>query len=93
MNSWYDYGAAETLELFNLLRENAESSAGRDNQFVIISPTTHCLSEEASETTVVGDRAVGDARLDYWKIYLDWFDYWLKGEENGITGMPKAQLT
>ena len=68
VNSWYDYGAAETLDQFNLLQKNAQSARGRDNQFVIISPTTHCLSEEASEATVVGDRPVGDARLDYWKI-------------------------
>jgi putative CocE/NonD family hydrolase len=33
---------------------------------------------------------VGDARLGYWKIYLDWFDYWLKGIDNGVTRRPKV---
>ena len=92
VNSWYDYGVAETLDQFNLLKKNAQSARGRDHQFAIISPTTHCLSEETSKATVVGDRPVGDARLDYWKVYLDWFGYWLKGEENGITRMPRARL-
>ena len=33
----------------------------------------------------------GDARLDYFRIYLDWFDHWLKGVDNGVTEMPKVQ--
>jgi len=92
VNSWYDYGVAETLYLFDLFRKNAISTRGRDNQFVIISPTGHCASERATEQTIVGERNVGDARFDYWGIYLRWFDYWLKGIENGITAMPKVQI-
>jgi len=45
----------------------------------------------ASEHTIVGERDVGDARLNYMEIYLKWFDYWLKGIDNGITKMPKVQ--
>ncbi|NIP35585.1 MAG: hypothetical protein GWN18_11545, partial [Thermoplasmata archaeon] len=45
VNSWYDLGVNETLKLFNLLRENAESERGRDHQYAIISPTDHCTSE------------------------------------------------
>ncbi len=92
VNSWYDFGVAETLYLFGLFQRNATSALARDNQFVIISPTAHCLSEEATETTIVGERKVGDARLDYENIYLRWFDHWLKGIDNGITRMPKVQV-
>ncbi|MEN8164404.1 MAG: CocE/NonD family hydrolase [Acidobacteriota bacterium] len=91
INSWYDLGINETFALFNLLRTNAESERGRDNQFVIISPTTHCESEGASEHTVVGKRPVGDVRYDYYGTYLSWFDYWLRGIDNGVTEMPKVQ--
>ncbi len=92
VNSWYDFGVAETLYLFNLFRTNADSDLARDNQFVIISPTTHCASEIATEQTIAGERNVGDAQFDYWGTYLRWFDYWLKGIDNGITGMPKVQI-
>ncbi len=95
INSWYDLCVADTLYLFNLFQRNAESTHARDNQFVIISPTTHCESEffgVAKEETVVGERDVGDARFDYWGIYIRWFDYWLKGIDNGITNMPKVQI-
>jgi putative CocE/NonD family hydrolase len=41
---------------------------------------------------VVGGRDVGDARFEYYKLYLKWFDHWLKGIDNGIEKMPKVQL-
>jgi len=93
IGSWYDFGVAEVLLEFNLLRTNAESALARDNQFNVISPTNHCQSETGtSEHTVVGGRDVGDARLAYYSLYLQWFDHWLKGADNGVTKRPKAML-
>jgi putative CocE/NonD family hydrolase len=92
VNSWYDMGVAETLKLFNLLRTNAESPLGRDNQFAIVSPTTHCVSERMTAHTMVGDRDLGDPRFDYWSLYLRWFDHWLKGADNGVTREPKLRF-
>lgn len=92
VSSWYDPSVAETLGLFNQMRANASSARGREHQFVIISPTGHCASELATERTLVGARDVGDARLGYHDIYLRWFDYWLKGIDNGVVRMPKVQI-
>jgi putative CocE/NonD family hydrolase len=39
----------------------------------------------ATENTVVGERSVGDATLPYNEMIYDWFDYWLKGDQNNIT--------
>ena len=91
MTTWYDASSAETIFEFNYFRENAVSETAAENQFVIIAPTTHCGCERATENTIVGERDMGDARMAYYDIYLKWFDYWLKGEENGITDMPKVQ--
>ncbi len=92
VNSWFDYGATDTLALFNLFRSNAKSQRARDNQFAIISPFGHCASEAAmSEKSAVGDRDMGDTRLTYYQIYLNWFDYWLKDIANGVTDMPKVR--
>jgi putative CocE/NonD family hydrolase len=57
-----------------------------------MSPTTHCRSETVTDQTVVGELDFGDARHDYWGMYLKWFDHWLKGADNGVTSMPKVQL-
>ncbi len=92
INSWYDMGVAETLKLFNLLATNAEGPRGRDHQYAVISPTTHCVSENMTEHTVVGDRDLGDPRFDYWNLYLRWFDHWLLGLDNGVTQIPKFQF-
>ncbi len=91
VNSWYDYGARDLFHQFNLLRRNATSARGRDNQFIITSPSTHCGSESATERTIIGERDMGDARKNFWRIYLDWFDHWLKGVDNGDTEMAKVQ--
>ena len=91
MDSWYDYGPEETTEMFNAFRENAQSKVAKNNQFMIIGPSTHCGYTEATENTIVGERELGDARLPWLDIQLRWYDYWLKGKKNGITDMPKVQ--
>ena len=92
VNGWYDLGVADTLALFGLLSRNAVTDRGRDHQFVLISPATHCRSETTSRQTLIGARPLGDARRDYYSFYLRWFDYWLKGIENGVTSEPKVQI-
>ncbi|MFN0177680.1 MAG: CocE/NonD family hydrolase [Gemmatimonadales bacterium] len=91
VNSWLDVTPEQTMYLVGLLQRNSVSAKARDNQFVIMSPTTHCASEAATTDTKVGDRSVGDARLDYYRIYLDWFDHWLKGVDNGALKRPKIE--
>jgi putative CocE/NonD family hydrolase len=81
INSWYDYGIAETMLIFDHFSKKGVSALARDNQFAVISPTTHCQSEEATSTTLAGRRPVGDARLDHWSLYLAWFDHWLRSEQ------------
>jgi predicted acyl esterase len=90
-DSWYDYGPAETLELFNRMRAQSPSAVARDNQFVIIAPGTHCGYEAATGRTIVGERDLGDARLDVMGLKLRWYDHWLKGVDNGVTDRPKVQ--
>ena len=90
VNSWYDLGANETLQQWRMMQDNAVSDRGGAHQYVILSPTSHCMSERATEHTVVGDVDFGDARLPYLSLYLAWFDHWLKGVDNGITDIPRV---
>ncbi len=91
MNSWLDVTPEQTMYVFNLMRQNAITSRARDNQFAIMSPTTHCQTEFVGAPVKVGEREFGDSRLPFFQIYLDWFDHWLKGVENGATQRPKVQ--
>jgi putative CocE/NonD family hydrolase len=92
VNSWYDDEPDGTLDAFNLFRTNTSNPVARENQFLVMSPAMHCQSERLGKPSMVGQRNVGDARLDYYGLYVRWFDRWLKGVENDVTRMPKAQI-
>ena len=92
LNSWYDISVGPNLALFNHVTHNADDPEVANNQFVVIAPVTHCGFMRTEEETVVGDREIGDARLDYMALISNWFDYWLKGEDNGFADdTPKVQ--
>ncbi|RZV70627.1 MAG: CocE/NonD family hydrolase, partial [Flavobacteriaceae bacterium] len=80
--SWYDVSITPNLALFNHVRNNSKDAAIRDNQYLVIAPTLHCGYTRATENTIVGERSVGDARLNYDEQIYAWFDLWLKGEQN-----------
>ncbi|TRZ45090.1 CocE/NonD family hydrolase [Robertkochia solimangrovi] len=80
--SWYDVSITPNLKLFNHVRENASDADVRENQYLVIAPTLHCAYTRATENTIVGERSVGDARLNYEEQIYGWFDLWLKGEQN-----------
>ncbi|MEM7571332.1 MAG: CocE/NonD family hydrolase [Bacteroidota bacterium] len=82
--SWYDVSSSPNLALFNHMRENAAADV-RDDQYLVIAPTLHCRYTRATENTIVGERSVGDARLNYEEQIYAWFDKWLKPEEEGAT--------
>lgn len=90
--SWYDVSSAPNLALYNHVRKNATDPQVRDNQYLVIAPTLHCAYKRATENTIVGERSMGDARLNYDEQIYGWFDLWLKGEANDFTKKtPKVQ--
>jgi hypothetical protein len=90
--SWYDVSTSPNLALFNHVRENAEDPAVREDQYLVIAPVLHCSYTRATENTIVGERSVGDARLNYDELIYAWFDYWLKGiEEEPVRAMPRVR--
>jgi len=80
--SWYDVSSAPNIALFNQVRNAAKSKNVADNQYLVIAPVLHCSFKRATENTIVGERSVGDARLNYDELTYGWFDMLLKGEQN-----------
>jgi len=80
--SWYDVSITPNIKLFNHARNNTKDAFIRDNQYLVIAPTLHCGYTRATENTIVGERSVGDARLNYDEQITKWFDLWLKGDQN-----------
>jgi putative CocE/NonD family hydrolase len=79
--SWYDVSVGPNLAMYDHVRKNA-SKAIADQQWAIIAPVAHCAFRRATKDTVVGERSMGDARLDYEEIVYGFFDRLLKGEES-----------
>ncbi len=89
--SWYDVSISPNLALFNHVR-SLKNKEVADNQYLVIAPTLHCGYKRATENTIVGERNVGDARLNYDEMVYGWFDYWLKGEKNDfLEKLPRVQ--
>jgi uncharacterized protein len=89
--SWYDVSIGPNLAAYNSTRKNARPEIG-NQQYAVIAPTLHCAYKRALEDTVVGERSMGDARLDYDEMTYGWFDHFLKGEGNHILEkMPKVK--
>ena len=88
--SWYDVSVGPNLAMYNHIRKTASPEMA-DKQYAVIAPVLHCSYTRATENTVVGQRNMGDARLDYSKMTYDWFDHFLKGEQNDILKRPKVQ--
>jgi putative CocE/NonD family hydrolase len=91
--SWYDVSISPNLALFNHVRNNSKNKEIRENQYLVIAPTLHCRYTRATENTIVGERSVGDARLNYEEQIYSWWDLWLKGEKNDFKEKtPRVQF-
>ena len=88
--SWYDVSVGPNIAAYNHVRKTADPKIA-DQQYAVIAPTLHCSYTRATENTVVGERSMGDARLDYNALTYGWFDYFLKGENNDVLKMPKVR--
>lgn len=88
--TWYDVSIGPNLAAYNFVRNDA-TNPFREDQYAVIAPTLHCGYKRATEKTVVGERDMGDARLDYDEMTFSWFDHFLKGEDNGfLEKQPKV---
>jgi putative CocE/NonD family hydrolase len=91
--SWYDVSVGPNLAAYNHVRKTASPEIA-NQQYAVIAPTLHCAYKRATENTVVGERSLGDARLNYDELTYAWFDHFLKGEDEDkglLAKMPKVR--
>src|SRR5262245_4145086 len=83
----YDISARSTVAFFEKTRK--ENPAG--NQALVITNGQHCAFGRASEAMKIGDREIGDMRLDYVAREIAWLDRWVKDDESAP--IPKSPIT
>lgn len=88
MGGWYDLYAQHTFINFNGLRQQGRTPAARQSK-LIVGPWPHALSTSPR----TGDIDFGaHSMVDLEALELRWFDYWLKGIDNGIVEEPPLRL-
>ena len=80
--SWYDVSVGPNLALYNHVRKTAPPDDRRTSSRRSSRRSLHCAYTRATENTIVGERSMGDARLDYDELTYGFFDHFLKGEKN-----------
>jgi hypothetical protein len=80
ITGWYDR-LIGTIDHYNGMRQNGRTAHARRNQKLLIGPWGHTTDFERQ----VGVMDFGPAaELSYVALVTRWFDYWLKGMDNGI---------
>jgi putative CocE/NonD family hydrolase len=88
--SWYDVSIGPNLAAYNYVRSTTHGEIANE-QYAVIAPTGHCAFTSATEHTIVGERDLGDARLDYDELTYGWFDHFLKEDDNHVLqAMPRV---
>ena len=89
IGGWYDIFAKTTLDHVNAVRATSKSPSARRHQHVVMGPWTHGISD----TGKVGDLDFGKvSALNLREVQTQWFDHWLKGEDNGVDKWPPFRL-
>ena len=79
--SWYDVSVGPNLALYNQARKTSKVA---DQQWAVIAPVAHCAYTRAAADTIVGERSMGDARLNYQEIVDSFFDRFVKGAASPV---------
>ena len=92
VGGWYDIFLGGTIRNYLGMREKGATDDARRGQKLLIGPWPHA----SRGTSLVGSHYFGVAAdsmaIDLDGIHLRWFDYWLKGIDNGIMDEPPVRI-
>ncbi len=92
IGGWYDIFLGGTIRNFLGMKENGGSDDARRGQKLLIGPWQH----GSRGTSVVGNHYFGLAAdamaADLDGVHFRWFDYWLKGIDNGVLDEPPVRI-
>ena len=83
---WYDHANGDML-LFRTMIKEAKTDVARRASRIIIGPWTHGSYRRRYGHIDFGPDAVLDSTLQ-----IQWFDYWLKGKQNGVDKDPPVRI-
>ena len=93
IGGWYDPFLDGVLDGWSGVKETAQSSFARDNQWLLIAPIDHDHTQ--TDTGRIGKLSIEGKDWDAaWLFdrHQHFYDYWLKGIKNGWDERPKVEL-
>ncbi|MBU9710754.1 CocE/NonD family hydrolase [Bacillus tamaricis] len=89
ISGWYDDEQVGTPLNYMGMTENGGSESARKSQRMLMGPWPH----QINRSTKLGDLDFGaDSQIDLNAYQLRWFDYWLKGMDNGVMEEPPIDM-
>lgn len=92
VGGWYDIFLGGTLRNFVGMRTGAATERARRNQRLLVGPWLHGLPLGNVVGEVDFGMGASGAALDFDGMQLRWFDYTLKGEDNGVADEPPVRI-
>ncbi len=93
VSSWYDIFLRDALVHWSGLRSRALGAEARGGQKLLLGPWAHLFPYSAPTTGGTGEIDFGpNAMIELHDLQLRWFDYWLKGIDNGIADEAPVRL-
>ena len=97
VEGWYDIFLRGALQDHIAVRATAKSDVARQGKRLLIGPWVHSTGRrnntpagQAADPNAVDFGAA--AEVDLQRVYLRWFDYWLKGINNGVPDDPPVRI-
>jgi hypothetical protein len=92
LSGWNDdpYGQPGAIRNFVGMRAHGASKEAREGQRLVMGPWTHGVPS-MSRSTYAGTDYGPSAAIDYIGLQLRFFDYWLKGIDDGYSGEPAVK--
>jgi uncharacterized protein len=92
---WHDVLLGPNLDHFQKLKAQAGNETARKHTRLMIGPWGHAGFWQYVSELNFGFAASGfllELKRDFTTLHLQWFDYWLKGRENGITDEAPVKI-
>ena len=92
VTGWFDDSISGGMDFFPRLLKHHDPMVAR-SQKLLVGPWAHPLSAPYRPATKLGDFDYGpDSVVQLHGEAVRWFDYWLKGDDNGIMREPPVRL-
>jgi len=87
-DGWYDIFVNGAIENFAGMRKHGGSDVAREGQRLVVGPWVHLTWQQKVGQLDFGPEAVNPMQ----SLMLRWYDYWLKGIQNGVDKEPRVRV-